>query len=104
VKNDDLPFSSKTKEEQKEEKYCVELDENLYEWLKEMWQLRGCCDLTIDVELNGPSRIVLECSEYEIEIQSGVDAPAPKVQTNRGAPALPGGQAGLEINGVGPWA
>jgi len=62
------------------------------------------CDLTIDVELNGPSRIVLSCNEYEIEIQLGVDAPAPKVQTNRGAPALPGGQAGLEINGVGPWA
>jgi fructose-1,6-bisphosphatase/sedoheptulose 1,7-bisphosphatase-like protein len=31
-----IPFSSKTKEEQKEEKYCVQLDKNLYEWLKEI--------------------------------------------------------------------
>jgi hypothetical protein len=96
-----MPFSSKTKEEQKEEKYCVELDENLYEWLKEMWQLRGCCDLTIDVELNGPSRIVLSCNEYEIEIQLGVDAPAPKVQTNRGASAGLGGQAPQGMQGGG---
>jgi len=93
-----MPFSSKTKEEQKEEKYCVELDENLYEWLKEMWQLRGCCDLTIDVELNGPSRIVLECSEYEIEIQSGVDGPGPV--TSRPASAPLGGQAGQNTQEV----
>jgi hypothetical protein len=31
------------------------------------------CDLTIDVELNGLSKVVLECSEYEIEILLGVD-------------------------------
>ena len=30
-----IPFSSKTKEEQKEEKVCVQLDKNLFEWLKE---------------------------------------------------------------------
>jgi len=58
------------------------------------------CDLTIDVELNGLSRIVLECSEYEIEIQSGADGPGPV--NNRPASAPRGGQAGLEINGVGP--
>jgi hypothetical protein len=31
------------------------------------------CDLTVDVELNGPSKIVLTCDEYEIEILLGVD-------------------------------
>jgi len=30
-----IPFSSTTKKEQKEEMYCIQLDKNLYEWLKE---------------------------------------------------------------------
>jgi hypothetical protein len=46
------------------------------------------CDLTVDVGLNGPSKIVLTCDEYEIEIQSAGDAPAP-LGSNRDA----GGQA-----------
>jgi hypothetical protein len=58
------------------------------------------CDLTIDVELNGPSRIVLECGEYEIEIQSGGDAPA-SLGSNRGASAGLGGQAPQGMQGVG---
>jgi hypothetical protein len=93
-----MPFSSKIKKEQKEEKYCVELDKNLYEWLKEIasYTDHDSCDLTIDVELNGPSRIVLACSEYEIEIQSGVDGPGPV--ENRPASAPLGGQAGRTQN------
>jgi len=31
------------------------------------------CDLTVDVELNGPSKVILTCNEYEIEILLGVD-------------------------------
>jgi fructose-1,6-bisphosphatase/sedoheptulose 1,7-bisphosphatase-like protein len=31
-----MPSKSKTKEEQKEEKYCIQLDKDLYEWLKEI--------------------------------------------------------------------
>jgi len=94
-----VPLSSKTKEEQKEEKYCVELDKNLYEWLKEIapYTDHDSCDLTIDVELNGPSRVVLSCSEYEIEIQSGADGPGPV--NNRPASAPLGGQAGQNTGG-----
>jgi hypothetical protein len=54
------------------------------------------CDLTVDVGLNGPSRIVLACSEYEIEIQSGVDGPGPV--ENRPASAPLSGQAGRTQN------
>jgi fructose-1,6-bisphosphatase/sedoheptulose 1,7-bisphosphatase-like protein len=61
-----MPFSSKTKKEQKEEKYCVELDKNLYEWLKEIatnmgrdvnslvtfmiWRYREICDVVRFIE------------------------------------------------------
>ena len=58
------------------------------------------CDLTIDVELNGPSRIVLACNEYEIEIQPGGDAPALEVRINRGASAPLGGQVGQNAQEV----
>jgi hypothetical protein len=57
------------------------------------------CDLTIDVELNGPSRIVLACNEYEIEIQPGVDGPDPV--TSRPASAPLGGQVGQNAQEVG---
>jgi hypothetical protein len=60
------------------------------------------CDLTIDVELNGLSRVVLTCNEYEIEIQPGVDGPGPV--NNRPASAGLGGQAPQGMQGVGPWA
>jgi hypothetical protein len=30
------------------------------------------CDLTVDVGLNGPLKIVLTCDEYEIEIEPRV--------------------------------
>jgi len=60
------------------------------------------CDLTIDVELNGPSRVVLSCSEYEIEIESGADGPGPV--NNRPASAGLGGQAPQGMQEVGPWA
>jgi hypothetical protein len=56
------------------------------------------CDLTVDAGLNGPSKIVLTCNEYEIEIQSGGDAPA-SLGSNRGAPAPSGGQAGKTSQG-----
>jgi energy-converting hydrogenase Eha subunit F len=36
-----MPSKSKTKEEQKEEKYCVQLDKDLYEWLKELAPYTG---------------------------------------------------------------
>jgi fructose-1,6-bisphosphatase/sedoheptulose 1,7-bisphosphatase-like protein len=61
-----IPFSSKTKKEQKEEKYCVQLDKNLYEWLKEIavnmgrdvdslvtfmiWRYREICDVVRFIE------------------------------------------------------
>ena len=62
-----MPFSSKTKKEQKEEKVCVELDKNLYEWLKEiavnmghkpddlvsfiLWRYREICNVAVYVEI-----------------------------------------------------
>jgi hypothetical protein len=67
VKDMTMPLSSKTKEEQKEEKVCVKLDKNLYEWLKEiavnmghtpdslishiLWQYRGIADVAAYVEI-----------------------------------------------------
>jgi negative regulator of genetic competence, sporulation and motility len=61
-----MPFSSKTKEEQKEEKVCVQLDKNLYEWLKEVatnmaksvddlvtfmiWRYREICEVVRFIE------------------------------------------------------
>jgi fructose-1,6-bisphosphatase/sedoheptulose 1,7-bisphosphatase-like protein len=61
-----MPSKSKTKEEQKEEKYCVQLDKNLYEWLKEIavnmgrdvdslvtfmiWRYREICDVVRFIE------------------------------------------------------
>jgi fructose-1,6-bisphosphatase/sedoheptulose 1,7-bisphosphatase-like protein len=61
-----VPLSSKTKKEQKEEKYCVQLDKNLYEWLKEVatnmgrnvddlvtfmiWRYREICDVVRFIE------------------------------------------------------
>jgi hypothetical protein len=56
------------------------------------------CDLTVDVGLNGLSKIVLTCDEYEIEIQLGGDAPA-SLGSNRGAPVPSGGQAGKTSQG-----
>jgi len=61
-----MPSKSKTKEEQKEEKVCVELDEDLYEWLKEIavnmgksvddlvtfmvWRYREICEVARFIE------------------------------------------------------
>jgi hypothetical protein len=61
-----VPLSSKTKKEQKEEKYCVQLDKNLYEWLKEIavnmgrdvdslvtfmvWRYREVCEVVRFIE------------------------------------------------------
>jgi hypothetical protein len=61
-----MPFSSKTKEEQKEEKICVQLDKDLYEWLKEIatnmgrdvdslvtfmvWRYREICEVVRFIE------------------------------------------------------
>jgi negative regulator of genetic competence, sporulation and motility len=61
-----MPSKSKTKEEQKEEKVCVQLDKNLYEWLKEIatnmaksvddlvtfmiWRYREICEVVRFIE------------------------------------------------------
>jgi negative regulator of genetic competence, sporulation and motility len=61
-----MPSKSKTKEEQKEEKVCVQLDKNLYEWLKEIatnmaksvddlvtfmiWRYREVCEVVRFIE------------------------------------------------------
>ena len=61
-----MPSKSKTKGKQKEEKYCVQLDKNLYEWLKEVatnmgrnvddlvtfmiWRYREICDVVRFIE------------------------------------------------------
>ena len=47
-----------------------ELNEIIAE-LESVSVLNGC-DLTVDVGLNGPSKIVLTCDEYEIEIEPRV--------------------------------